>query len=230
LRALNWKGIKNRRSRRGNGGFFIVIFLIARANRAKEGRKMKAIRVVVLLISAVTVSSVNATLIEVGSGVNTADVLINWKDGYTAEFAVKFGSQSSDTLSGLGLFDIIEVSSSLTTVRDDFGWGVFINGISLDGHSNVGFGGGDDWWQYWTKNNGETSWTSSWVGAADRVVHDGDSDGWVYGSANAPVPEPATVALMALGGLLLGRKKQEAIYLNRQTRRLPSSPLEKDEV
>jgi hypothetical protein len=165
---------------------------------------MRKICAVLLLVGVVLCGSAMATPIEVGTGVNAATVTINWKDGYVAEFLVKF---DTITVSGMGLVDIIELSSTLITVRNDFGWGVFIDGFSFNGHSNVGYGGGDDYWSYWTKNSSETAWTSSWVGAADRVVYNGDSDGWVYGNASEPVPEPVTLALLGLGGLLLRRKK-----------------------
>jgi hypothetical protein len=180
----------------------------ASAKEAAKGREMKKLCAVLLLVGVVSCGSAMATPIEVGSGVNSANVTINWKDGYVAEFIVKFGETSADTVGGIGLFDIIEAGSSLTTVRNDFGWGLFVDGISFDGHSNSGLGSGvDDWWAYWTKDAGDTAWTSSWVGAVDRVVHDGASDGWVYGNAGAPVPEPATLALLGLGGLLLRHKK-----------------------
>ena len=140
-----------------------------------------------------------AVPIEVGTGENSAELYVEWGDGYIAEFIVDFESAS---ITGLGLFDIVEAQTTLTTVREDFGWGVFIDGIEFNGHSNIGFGGGEDWWHYWIKDAGETQWTSPAFGAVDRILYDGYSDGWIYGRAGA-VPEPATLALFALGGLLL---------------------------
>jgi len=157
-----------------------------------------------IVVLAITGSSAIATPIEVGSGDNSAGLYIEWGDGYIAEFLVKF---EETTVTGLGLFDITEAETSLTTVRDDFGWGVFIDGITYDGHSDSGFGGGEDWWHYWIKDAGESFWTSPSFGAVDRIVEDGDCDGWIYGRAGVPIPEPVTIALLALGGIILWRGK-----------------------
>ena len=154
---------------------------------------------------AITGSLAIAVPVDVGSGDNSAGLYIEWGDGYVAEFLVRF---ENATVGGLGLFDIVEAETTLTTVREDFGWGVFIDGISYGGHSDVGYGGGEDWWHYWIKNAGQTEWMSPAYGAVDRTIADGDSDGWIYGRAGA-VPEPATVALLGLGGLLVLKRGRE---------------------
>ena len=157
-----------------------------------------------IVVLAITSSAAIAIPIEVGTGGNSAGLYIEWSDGYIAEFLIKF---EETTVTGLGLFDITEAGTSLTTVRNDFGFGVFIDGITYDGHSDTGFGGGEDWWHYWIKDAGESFWTSPSFGAVDRIVGDGDCDGWIYGRAGAPIPEPATIVLLAFGGVILWRGK-----------------------
>lgn len=156
----------------------------------------------------VAVVSTSAGPVSVGSGDNRALVVINFSDGAAYEFDVAF---SIVTIGGLDAFDIIEADSTLTTVRQDFGWGVFIDGISYEGHSNVGYLGGEDWWHYWVYDADQDSWVSPELGAAGRTLTDGCADGWVYGSANPPVvtPEPATAGLLAVGGLAMLRRRRQ---------------------
>ena len=167
-----------------------------------SGRLMNWVYVTAVL--AVTSSLAIATPVEVGTGDNIADLYIEWSDGYIAEFIVSFEELS---VTGIGLFDIVEAETTLTTIREDYGWGIFIDGIEFNGHSNVGYGGGEDWWHYWIKDAGESEWAAPVFGTADRIVYDDDADGWIYGRAGAPIPEPCTIALLGLGGLLLRKRR-----------------------
>lgn len=173
---------------------------------AKYCRGLGAVVGLVVLLGA---TQAFASAISVGTGSNRAEVYIEFQDGASYLFDVAF----EEPISGLGLFDIIEAAQPLTTVRQNFGWGEFVDGISFDGHSNVGFGGGDNWWHYWTREAGE-DWISPWVGAADRIVSNGSADGWIYGHGAAPLPEPATVGLMLLGAAVLFRRRSQATRSN----------------
>lgn len=136
-------------------------------------------------------------VIAVGSGANQAHLVIQFGDNRGYEFDVFF----EGTTTGLGLMDIIEAHTSLTTERDNFGFGIFIDGISFEGHSDIGYQGGENWWHYWTKEDGLEPWQSPVIGATDRIVTDGAWDGWSYGRSAPPVPEPASVLLVLAGGM-----------------------------
>jgi len=169
---------------------------------------MRFARFVLVVVAGLGLSAAAACgdIIAVGSGDDHATLVVNFGDGADFVFDVAF----TGTTTGLGLFDLIEAETALTTVRNDFGWGVFIDGIAYAGHSNTGWGGGEDWWHYWTMDAPGGAWEEPQVGATDRIVADGYSDGWVYGTADVPAtPEPATLALAALGaaGALLRRRK-----------------------
>jgi len=139
--------------------------------------------------------------IEVGAGDNTAGMYVEWKDGFSMEFVLKFAEES---ISGMELIQRVAQETPLTIVVKNFGFGDYVDGIAYEGHDNEGWGGGEDWWHYWIKGAGQ-DWTSSMFGASERVVVDGASDGWVYGRAG--IPEPATLMLVATGVLLVRRRR-----------------------
>ncbi len=157
-------------------------------------------------------AAAQAVPIAVGTGDSTVHVLINFGDGAQYQFDVAFNG----TPTGTQLLDIISANTTLTTVQNDFGFGIFIDGIAFDGHSNSGFGGGEDWWHYWTRDSDADPFTSPQdFGSTGRIVHNGNWDGWVYGNAEAPLgasvatsPEPASAALLLVGGvMLIGRRR-----------------------
>lgn len=150
-----------------------------------------------VLVFAITGSAAIATAVSVGSGVNTAVVYIEWSDGFWTEFEVAFGSNNTDTTTGLALLQELNSASSIdfTLTTKDWDWGTSIEGMEyVDAgvrHYNPGWVGGEDWWHYWNKNAGATDWSASSVGCEARIVSDGDMDGWIYGRAGAPIGEPA---------------------------------------
>ncbi|MBN1341626.1 MAG: PEP-CTERM sorting domain-containing protein [Phycisphaerae bacterium] len=133
-----------------------------------------------------------------GTGDNEAYVAIDFKDGGEYAFGVRFDG----TITGLELHQILNDQTGLDVTFEDFGWGTFIDGFAYDGHSDSGFAGGEDWWHYWVSDDGE-NWTAPTYGIADRTIIDGSWDGWRYGYSYTPIPEPATMTILGLGGALM---------------------------
>ncbi|MHC4552514.1 MAG: PEP-CTERM sorting domain-containing protein, partial [Planctomycetota bacterium] len=113
-------------------------------------------------------------------------------------------------VSGYDLMETINADlSGMTMSFDNYGsegspsW--FLNGVTYAGHSDIGYAGGENWWHQWVKS-GADDWAFG-SGMSGTVIHDGDSQGFVYGRAGAPVPEPATMTLLAAGLLLACRRK-----------------------
>jgi hypothetical protein len=166
-----------------------------------------------IIVSVITSSAAIAVPVGVGAGVNTAGMYIEWSDGFVAEFEINFGETASDTITGADL--MLTLDSQLADFIFEYtNWGseeepyLFVDGIEYMGHYNGGYDGGANWWHYWVKDAGQTEWTMPFdYGMSGRIVCDGDMDGWIYGR-DTSVPEPATIALLVLGGLILRRKKK----------------------
>jgi len=128
-----------------------------------------------------------AVPIPVGSGASHAEVYIEFNEAAGYTFDVAFDG----SMTGMGLMDIIEAQTELTTVR--MYDGLLIDWITYDGHTAGGWDGGEGYWHYVTDDDG-TGWTLyEGFGAATREVTDGDRDGWIFGRA---VPEPSTALLV----------------------------------
>ncbi len=167
---------------------------------------IKTLCVSALMILVVSVAA-QGSPIPVGTGDNHAIITVNFSGGGMCVFEVAFSVAS---ISGLEAFDIIEAGSTLTTVRNDFGWGEYIDGISFGPFSNIGFGGGENWWHYYVMDEGDTNWTSPMYGASDRTLADGGADGWVYGSTGMPqIPEPTTMTLLLIGAAAVARFRKQ---------------------
>jgi hypothetical protein len=169
-------------------------------HRAISRAAGRAIQSALLVAALALAAPASALPIEasVGTGPDTADVVLEFQDGAGFLFEVAFDETLS--ISGLEIMQILETeltSFSLTIL--DFGFGLFIDGISYDGHSDSGFGGAELYWHYWTKDAEIDPWVFSQIGAVDRIMGDGAWDGWVYGTAGAPIPEPSTGLLVGLG-------------------------------
>jgi hypothetical protein len=133
----------------------------------------------------------------VGTGSNAANILVEFQDGNAFVFEVLF---SGSEISGLDAITTIEASlPSFSLVLLDFGaFGFAVDGVTYGAHSNLGFGGGELFWHYWTKEAELDAWAFADVGVSFRQIQDGGWDGWKY-EAQAPVPEPGTAVLVGIG-------------------------------
>ncbi len=155
------------------------------------------------IVMAVACSTATASIIEVGSGDNTAGLYVQWKDGFSIDFAVHF---EADSTTGVELLQVVEADADIDLTIAFQGTG-FVDGIAYLGHDNEGYGGGEDWWHYWVMDSDQGQWVFSWeVGGMDLVIQDGDSAGWVYGTNT--IPEPATMLLLTLGSLAMRRRRK----------------------
>ncbi|MFA6133371.1 MAG: dockerin type I domain-containing protein [Phycisphaerae bacterium] len=146
---------------------------------------MRAILLVSVGVVLAMSAGAQASYITVGTGSNTANLVIEFGDSAVYAFSVKF---SDPNTTGSDLLSIVEAASTLEVNRTYYeGWGDYVWGMTFDGHSNVGNGSGADWWHYWVRDGSSAEWNSPWdYGASFRTVSNGYSDGWVYGRDDAP--------------------------------------------
>ena len=172
-------------------------------NRRARSTLLQSLFILLLLAEPSRAIPIEAS---VGTGPDLAIVVLEFQDGAGYAFEVSFDDSLST--SGLAVMQVLEAEiTSFTLTILDFGFGLFIDGISYAGHGDSGFGGGELYWHYWTKDAEIDPWTFSLVGAADRIVNDGAWEGWRFG-AGEPLPEPGTGLLVGLGlAGLAGRRR-----------------------
>ncbi len=170
--------------------------------------------IVVLAItsSAAIATPVNfgGTWVEVeywgGSGSNEAIIVVDFHA--TGGDSYAFGFKWDGSATGYDALVEIDAAGALDFEATYYsGSGYFIDNFYYNSVS----GDQSYYWQYFTSSDG-SAWDSSAVGMSDRTLTVGDWDGWYNGfetgvSPTTPIPEPATVALFALGGLLLSRRR-----------------------
>ena len=180
---------------------------------------MASRRLMSLIIVLAITSLTNATLCNLnghwadvdywaGSGSNEAVVVIDFgTDSYAFGYRWDVGTKY-----GKDLMDAVDLAGTMNYTQS-YG---FLNTISYDTYSNVGKDDyPTDWWVYFICGDG-VNWVDSPVGFADRVLSNGCWDAWAHQTTGdwppthwptAPIPEPCTIALFGLGGLLRAKRK-----------------------
>jgi hypothetical protein len=144
-----------------------------------------------------------------GSGNNKAVVVIDFGPasyafGYRWDNGTKYGKDLMDAVDLTGAMNYTQSSG-------------FLNTISYNNYLNAGQNGWpSDWWVYFTSTDG-VNWTGAQVGFADRVLSNGCWDGWAHQTTDSwppdhsptmPTPEPFTITLLGIGGLLIRKSRR----------------------
>lgn len=174
----------------------------------------KKIMFVMTLILSVC-SFAAADPIEVGMGNNSANLYLEWSDGYIAEFVYYF---DATVISGADLLLGVDAAvENLTVDTTDYGTeenpNLFVDWITYGSHSEGAYDPNvaDTWWHYWVKDS-EGVWESPYdYGMSDSEVSDGDSEGWIFGRSGQPVPEPGIFAIFGVGAVLIRRCKAKSV-------------------
>ncbi len=186
-------------------------------------RKAAFLTFVVLLTCAATASAspynFNDKWVEVeywaGSGSNMAMCVVDFGDDSYA-FGYRWAIDENKT--GKNMLDAVDATGSLDVTYDSV-YTSMVLAISYDGHSHTDNWPGNNWWGYYTSDDGNNWIPYSGGGAAARMLTDDTWDGWAAQTQpmdinwlptqppTAPVPEPTTLVLLGIGGAMLLRRR-----------------------
>lgn len=152
-----------------------------------------------LIFSVASASGAIISSFDVGAGANMAVIQFDQEDGDGYLFNVRWDAAAYTSWDALLAIDTALDSVSITYQTLSFG--NFLTGVTIDGDTN--YGEGDLWpienyWHFWVRDTG--SWVQAEFGANDRILSNGQSDAWVFGSSTLPqsVPAPGALALTLL--------------------------------
>jgi hypothetical protein len=142
----------------------------------------------ILVTTSLVVTSAGTT------GSNRAGLVIVHGNGQVTTRCLEF---SETMITGLELLQRAEVD---VNVDDTNQIGVAVCRIDNEGCSFPGepcfcqcLDSPCTFWSYWQLTAGD-AWGSSSMGAANREIHDGDTDGWVWGAGNTTTSNPPPAA------------------------------------
>jgi hypothetical protein len=184
-----------------------------------DSRRLMSLRDLICLIVVLAITSSTAiatpfnfggTWVEVdywaGTGSNEAIVVVDF--AATGGDSYAFGFKWDGTTTGYDALVAIDAAGDLDFEATSYGgMGYFIDNFYYNSES----GNESYYWQYFTSSDG-LAWASSGAGMSDRILTNGNWDGWYNGfdvgvSPTTPVPEPMTIVLLGLGGLLIRRRR-----------------------
>ncbi len=154
-----------------------------------------------------------------GAGSNETIVVIDWNrtNGHYATESHAWGfkwegsAYVSDALAAIDAAGALDIATLYNGafVGDAF---YYNPSVDNDNHTSAGFSG---WWWAGETNNGGLSWNGNDAGINTEILSNGRIEGlnldnynWTSSTLTIPVPEPFTITLLVLGGLLLVRKQK----------------------
>ncbi|MBN1517947.1 hypothetical protein JXA32_15385 [Candidatus Sumerlaeota bacterium] len=128
-----------------------------------------------------------------GSGPNTAFVVIDFDASTTGSAEFAFGVQfTSPTITGIEALEILADATSVELTSTVYSFGTSIDAIEYtrDGETYYRTYAYDysEFWNYYASADSGVTWEMCSIGASDRILSDGDVDGWHYDAWGASPP------------------------------------------
>jgi len=176
-----------------------------------------AATVVLGVANAASAYTLDQVVIEswAGTGENEVLAVVDFWPGLDTDDSFAFGYRfETETISGLDLLQGLHDADNGFTFAESAGF-VTDMWYDADGESyHTGYSWPDSWWSYWLSDDYGETWTASLVGAGDRVLTPGDTDGWLAKPGDdlvsvpqTPVPEAASLALLLSGATAIRRRR-----------------------
>ncbi len=159
-----------------------------------------------------------------GAGSNETVVVIDWNQingpYQTSSHAWGFRWDGTAYLSdALAAIDAAGALNVTTLYGGDFVGDAFYYNPSIDSdnHTSAGYSG---WWWVGDTINGGATWDATAAGLTSEILTSGEIEGlnlvtnydeWLTGgdTLTIPTPEPCTLTILAIGGLLIGKRKEK---------------------
>jgi hypothetical protein len=138
-----------------------------------------------------------------GTGTQRAVLVIDFGPGVSYAFGYRF----SGTRTGLDMLQAVSEAGGLSYTHNTEYGAPFVDSITYKGRTMGAYWGyPNNWLCYYIGSNG-SSWTFSFVGAADRPLADGDWDGWANARSDAFPPTAIPDAPPQRATLMQGTEK-----------------------